>query len=315
MIFDLPLEIIEKIIISNNYVLTNYNIILNLLKTFINTDLQINRKRKRDTNETNETNDKYINVYHYLLNYKTINNIYKHSGWYNYFIKHKSFINHQKQFNDIVINFNLLKPLLLLNNDNNDNNDNNNNDNNNYNEIKIIENIDKNIDTNKLNLLIKDIVVWWNINSIKSIDTFILLIIILTSGTMFNNQIKNLLTIKFIEEDINININNDNTPCYFKSINQIIPLFQKHIDMGYSFNIAWDLHIEKCIGFLYGGPSAEDYYIFDTSLKTYLYKNKSERLNYIKQNKKIKNKNQFIKMLLIDDKPISVYEKYCINYM
>jgi hypothetical protein len=150
-------------------------------------------------------------------------------------------------------------------------------------------------------------------NTIHTIDTFILLIIILTSGSMFNNnQVNNFLNIKFIEEDT---INNETIPCYFKATNKIIPLFQKHIGMGYSFNIAWDLHIEQCIGFLYGGSSAEDYYFFDTSLKTYLYKNKTERLNYIKQNKKNINKNQFIKMLLVDDKPISVYEKYCINYM
>ena len=54
MILDLPLEIIEKIIISNNYVLSNYNTILNLLKTLINTDLPIHRKRKRNTNNTNK---------------------------------------------------------------------------------------------------------------------------------------------------------------------------------------------------------------------------------------------------------------------
>ena len=335
MILDLPLDIIEKIIISNNYVLTNYNNILNLSKTFTNTDLSINRKRKRNTtsininintntnSNTNSNTNKYIDVYHFLSNNKTINNIYKHSGWYNYFINHKSFINHQQQFNDIILNFNLLKPLLNKDIYNNIHNHDKETD------IHNIEIIDKNIvDTNKLNLFIKEILVWWNMNSIETIDTFILLIIILASGSMFNkNQLNNFLTIKFIEEDIdidididininkNINKNNDNTPCYFKSPNQIIPLFQKNIGMGYSFNIAWDLHIEQCIGFLYGGPSAEDYYFFDTSLKTYLYKNKTERLNYIKQNKKHINKNQFIKMLLVDDKPISVYEKYCINYM
>ena len=346
MILDLPLDIIENIIISNQYVLTNYNTILNLSKTTstssssLSSSSPVPRKRKRlyndidnnidneDQNNTSNTITNYSNVYHFLTTKNIINNIYKHSGWYNYFIENKNFIHHQKQFNDIVNNFNLLKPLFnkcIYNVDTYTYKENTKNE--------IIEIIDKKIDIKQLKLLINKIVAWWNMDTINTIDTFILFIIVLSSGPMFNTTlINNYLNIQFGKENCKENskenskeISNDSEsdtdtqsysiPCYFQPNYKFIPLFQKNIGMGYSFNIGWDLQIEQCIGFLYGGSSAEDYYFFDTSLKTYLNKNKLERLDYIKKNKKIINKNQLVELLLIDDKPISVYEKYCINYM
>ena len=346
MILDLPLDIIKNIIISNQYVLTNYNTILNLSKTTstssssLSSSSPVPRKRKRlyndidnnidnkDQNNPSNTITNYSNVYHFLTTKNIINNIYKHSGWYYYFIENKNFIHHQKQFNDIVNNFNLLKPLFnncIYNVDTYTYKENTKNE--------IIEIIDKKIDIKQLKLLINKIVAWWNMDTINTIDTFILFIIVLSSGPMFNTTlINNYLNIQFGKENCKENskenskeISNDSEsdtdtqsysiPCYFQPNYKFIPLFQKNIGMGYSFNIGWDLQIEQCIGFLYGGSSAEDYYFFDTSLKTYLNKNKLERLDYIKKNKKIINKKQLVELLLIDDKPISVYEKYCINYM
>jgi len=342
MILDLPLDIIENIIISNHYVLTNYNTILNLSKTTstssssLSSSSPVPRKRKRlyndidndidneDQNNTSNTITNYSNVYHFLTTKNIINNIYKHSVWYYYFIENKNFIHHQKQFNDIVNNFNLLKPLFnncIYNVDTYTYKENTKNE--------IIEIIDKKIDIKQLKLLINKIVAWWNMNTINTIDTFILFIIVLSSGPMFNTTlINNYLSIQFGKEKEKENskeISNDSEsdtdtqsysiPCYFQPNYKFIPLFQKNIGMGYSFNIGWDLQIEECIGFLYGGSSAEDYYFFDTSLKTYLNKNKLERLDYIKKNEKIINKKQLVELLLIDDKPINIYEKYCINYM
>jgi hypothetical protein len=328
MILDLPLDIIENIIISNQYVLTNYNTILNLLKTTStpssSSSSPVSRKRKRLYNDIDNENENhndiykpitnYSNVYHFLTTKNIINNIYKHSGWYYYFIENKNFIHHQKQFNDIVNNFNLLKPLFnncIYNVDTYKENTKN----------EIIEIIDKKIDIKQLKLLINKIVAWWNMDTINTIDTFILFIIILSSGPMFNTTlINNYLSIQFgkekeKEKSIDIDTQSYSIPCYFQPKYKFIPLFQKNIGMGYSFNIGWDLQIEQCIGFLYGGSSAEDYYFFDTSLKTYLNKNKLERLDYIKKNEKIINKKQLVELLLIDDKPINMYENYCINYM
>ena len=128
---------------------------------------------------------------------------------------------------------------------------------------------------------------------------------------------------KFIKEkeqkNSNSNTNSNSTtmnihiPSYFKPKYNIIPLFQKYIGLGYTYNIAWDLNIRKYIGFLFGGSSAEDFEYIDHKLKTYLEKNKIERLDYIKKHKKIVNINRLIEVLLLDDKSISDYSQICIH--
>ena len=311
----LPLDIIEKIIISSDRIITTYNSIIVLVKT-----LSFNCK-----NVSNYDKQKYLSIYNFLSNIVTITNIYKHSGWYKYFIENKHFTNHQQQFNIILNNYTILKSLLVSNEDNKDikkySEYNEYNEYSEYNEcMKCIKYIELNIDYNTIKQFIKEILLYWNVN-IKTIDTSLLLIIILSSltpelsktYTLSDTTLKNYLYMKFIEKQLNLDTN---IPCYFKPEKKIIPLFQKYIGMGYSYNIAWDLNIEKYIGFLFGGSSYEDYEYFNTKLKLYLHKNKFERMNYIKKNKIIisnTSNNKLIEILLVDNKSINYYEKYCIN--
>ena len=322
----LPLDIIEKIIISSDMILTTYNNILILVKT-----LSFNCK-----NVSNYDKQNYLSIYKFLSNTVTITNIYKHSGWYTYFIDNIYFTNHQNQLNTILNNYTILKLLLDINIDLDIDINTGEKGITKYREISKTSNysecinyIELNINYDTIKLLIKRILSYWNLN-IKKIDTSLLLIIILSSSalsteeskkyTLSNTTFKNHLYMTFIKEKIYLDTTIDiNIPCYFKPENTIIPLFQKDIGMGYSYNIAWDLSIENYIGFLFGGSSYEDYEYFDTKLKVYLHKNKIERMNYIKKHTKIINKInkiniKLIEILLLDDKPIHYYEKYCINY-
>ena len=156
MLLDLPLDIIERIIILSSNVLTTYNNILILCKFFIEETNTIQNKRKRTTDTdtythtSNHSSTKYLSIYNFLLNNTTINNIYKNSGWYKYFINkninHKINNYHQIQFNIINQNINILKPILLFNNLHNHNH--------NHNEyIGYIEYIDNTINIHKLHKL------------------------------------------------------------------------------------------------------------------------------------------------------------------
>ena len=188
--------------------------------------------------------------------------------------------------------------------------------------MECINYIELNVNNTNLKLLIQDILDYWNINS-RDLGSFILLIIVLLSSTtvkknMNNLYIENHLYMKFIKEKEDISNNKNmnihiHIPCYFNPNNKIIPLFQKCIGLGFTYNIAWDLTIRKYIGFLCGGASAEDFYYCDTKLQLYLQKNKTERLEYIKKYKKLININKLIEILVLDDKSISYYEQICIN--
>jgi hypothetical protein len=304
----LPLDIIEKIIISSDTILITHNTILTLVKILLSNynNYQLYHKYQH-----------YLSLYHFLSNNKTILNIYTHSRWYNFFI------NNQKQYNNITINninkniihnLNIVKTFVDIENVN----DNVNEIDDNY--IERINYIDLNVNNINFKLLIQDILHYWNIKS-TDLGSFILLIIVLLSSTTFKTNMNNLyienhLYMKFIKEkeDISSNMNmNIHIPCYFNPNNKIIPLFQKYIGLGFTYNIAWDLTIRKYIGFLCGGASAEDFYYCDTKLQLYLQKNKTERLKYIKKYKKLININKLIENLVLDDKSISYYEQICIN--
>ena len=307
----LPLDIIEKIIISSDTIITTHNTILTLVKTLLSNYDTLSKRK-------NLNYQHYLSIYLFLSNKTTLFNIYQHSGWYNYFIniqKHNTNINNHLLIDiinkKIIHNLNLIKPVINFNIHKHKYND-------------YISSIDLNINNTKtMKLLIQDILLYWKIN-ITDLGNFILLLIVLLSGNSVNKMnkmnkmnIENHLYMKFIKEkeDINNNMNmNIHIPCYFNPTNNIIPLFQKSIGMGYTYNIAWDILIKKYIGFLFGGASAEDYYYFDTKLKLYLYKNTNERIDYIKKYKKIININKLIEVLVLnDDKSISYYEKICVN--
>lgn len=312
----LPLDIIEKIILSSDMIVTTHNTILTLVKTLVS-----NYNKLSNDDKLNYKYDykyqHYVSIYLFLSNNTTKINIYKHSGWYNYLLENKTFMNPHKQLEiinkNIIHNLNLITPLIdFYNGDMSD-----------MNLIYYINYIELNINSKNIKTLIQKILLYWNI-TIKDIGSFSLLIILLLSGNTFKNRIKsnymcleNHLYMKFIKEkeDIRHTINmNIYIPCYFISSNNIIPLFQKSIGMGYTYNIAWDILIKKYVSFLFGGSSAEDYYYFDTKLKLYLYKNTTERVDYIKKYKKIININKLIEILLLNDtKSISYYEKICIN--
>ena len=316
---ELPLDIIEKIIISSDVIVTTYNTILILVKSLVDNYTTTITKYNSINHTINHTihhlitlrYQKYLSIYNFLLNDKTIANIYNHSGWYNYFIET---INHNYEYNNnnpnpnpnpiLDINFNILKPLLL-----------NSESIVSSNSIEYIKYIELNINKTNIKLLIHKILLYWKLN-IKELEPFIILLILLSSNNIYNNNnnVENHLYMKFIKEKEKETLQSDsNTPCYFISNNNIIPLFQKYIGMGYTYNIAWDFTINKYIGFIFGGSSGDDYYYFDTKLKTYLQKNKNERLQYLKNNKKIISKHKYIDILNdLDDKPISYYEKYCI---
>ena len=313
----LPLDIIEKIIISSDTILITHNTILSLVKMLLS---------KYNNYQLYHKYQHYLSLYNFLSNNKTILNIYTHSRWYNYFI------NIQKQYNNITINnitinninkniihnLNIVKTFVDIENDNVNDNEIDNK----Y--IERINYIDLNVNIINLKLLIQDILHYWNINS-RDLGSFILLIIVLLSSNTFKTNMNNLyienhLYMKFIKEkeDISSNMNMNmnihiHIPCYFNPNNKIIPLFQKCIGLGFTYNIAWDLTIRKYIGFLCGGASAEDFYYCDTKLQLYLQKNKTERLEYIKKYKKLININKLIEILVLDDKSISYYEQICIN--
>ena len=306
----LPLDIIEKIIISSDMILTTHNTILKLVKIILS-------KYDTSSKSKNLNFQHYLSIYLFLSNKTTLFNIYKHSGWYNYFIdiqKHNINTNINNHLlidiinKKIIHNLNLIKPIINVDNHNDKYND-------------YISSIDLNINNNNtMKLLIQDILRYWKINS-TDLGNFILLTIVLLSGNKLNTMntmnIENHLYMKFIKEkeDISSNMHmNIHIPCYFNPNNNIIPLFQKCIGMGHTYNIAWDILIKKYIGFLFGGASAEDFYYFDTKLKLYLYKNTNERVDYIKNYKKIININKLIEVLVLnDDKSISYYEQICIN--
>jgi len=305
----LPLDIIEKIIISSDMILTTHNTILKLVKIMLS-------KYDTSSKSKNLKYHHYLSIYFFLSNKTTLLNIYKHSGWYNYFIdiqKHNT--NTNTNINNhllidsinknIIHNLNLIKSLIVF-------------DNYKYNDY--ISLIELNINNTNIKKLIQYILLYWKIN-ITDLGNFILLIIVLLSGNKLNTMntmnIENHLYMKFIKEkeDISSNMHmNIHIPCYFNPNNNIIPLFQKSIGMGHTYNIAWDILIKKYIGFLFGGASAEDFYYFDTKLKLYLYKNTTERMDYIKNYKKIININKLIEVLILNDnKSISYYEQICIN--
>ena len=317
----LPLDIIEKIIISSDMILTTHNTILKLVKLMLSKYDTLSKSKDKNLKYQH-----YLSIYLFLSNKTTLLNIYKHSRWYNYFIdiqKHNSKNNNTNTNTNtnttntntnliidtinkkIIHNLNLIKSLIVF-------------DNYKYNDYNSL--IELNINNTDIKILIQYILLYWKIN-ITDLGSFILLIIVLVSGNTFksktNLHIENHLYMKFIKEkeDISSNMNmNIYTPCYFNPNNNLIPLFQKSIGMGYTYNIAWDILIKKYIGFLFGGSSAEDFYYFDNKLKVYLYKNASERIDYIKKNKKIININKLIEVLIVNDnKSISYYEKICIN--
>ena len=301
-------------------IVTTHTIILTLVKTLLSNYDKFSPHDKLDYHIYHKYQH-YLSIYLFLSNNTTKLNIYKHSGWYNYFIENKSFTNSQKQLD--IINKNILHNLKLINPFIDFDNDN-------FSDMSdYINYIELNINNKNVKLLIKKILLYWNIN-IKDLGSFSLLIIILLSGNTFKNTIhtkhiylENHLHMKFIKEKDQETCNTCNTcnssnmnihmPCYFNPNNNIIPLFQKYIGMGYTYNIAWDILIKKYVGFLFGGSSAEDCDYFDTKLKLYLHKNTNERIDYIKKNKKIININKLIEVLVLNDKSISYYEQICIN--
>ena len=321
---DLPFDIIEKIILSSDMIITTHNTILSLVKNLLyNYDnLSIHDKLKYNNNyQIYNKYQHYVSLYKFLSNNTTLLNIYKHSGWYNYFIDNQKHYNNNNTTiidninKNLINNLNIVKTFInFIVNDSENENENENN-------IKYITYIELNVNNTNLKLLLQEILVYWNIH-ITDLGSFILLIIVLLSSTTFihnmnNSYITNHLYMKFIKEkeDISNNISmNIHIPSYFNPNNNIIPLFQKYIGLGYTYNIAWDLNIRKYIGILFGGSSAEDFEYFDNKLKTYLQKNKNERLEYIKRYKKIININTLIEVLVLDiDKSISYYEQICIN--
>ena len=318
---NLPLDIIENIILSSDTIITTYTTILTLVKTLLSNYDTLSKRKHLNYQH-------YLSIYVFLSNNTTKLNIYKQSGWYNYFIdiqKHyknnnnnnnKSITNHliiDSINKKIIHNLNLIKPIINFDNHNHTHIYNHK-----YNQY--ISSIELNINNKNSKLLIQEILLYWKLN-ITDLGNFILLIIVLLSGNAFKKMNKmtivNHLYMKFIKEKEDINrtiIMNIHIPCYFNPTNNIIPLFQKSIGMGYTYNIAWDILIKKYIGFLFGGASAEDFYYFDTKLKLYLYKNTNERIDYIKNYKKIININTLIEVLILnDDKTISYYESICVN--
>ena len=315
---DLPADIIEKIILSSDMIISTYNTIITLVKTLLSNYDKITQHKT-----INSKYEHYLSIYLFLSNNITKLNIYKQSGWYNYFIDNKNFITNNQIDNinkSILHNLNLIKPIINYDNDEKYND---------YNDY--INYIELHINRKQLKLLIQEILAYWNIN-IKDLGSFSILIIVLLSSTTFNTNInmnnlyiENHLYMKFIKEkeEISSNMNMNITipspipihiPCYINPNNNMIPLFQNYIGMGYTYNIGWDILIKKYIGFLFGGSSAEDFEYIDNTLQIYLLKNKTERLDYIKKYKKIININKLIEVLLLEnDKTISYYEQICIN--
>jgi hypothetical protein len=340
-IFLLPHNIIENVITSNKNIITTYDIVLKMSKYNINefkkikaikknkkNKLNNSRKRKRvvdiekdekDIN-THNAHNIYNKAYKFLINPITINNIYSKSIWYKYFMNCKNFDDdNNNQIKQIKNDIKLLKPFLINNNNSTDNNINNliNNNPIEYIEkyISSIENIEK------LDLLISKILHRWNCN-INDLPSIVILILLLYSGNAINKytcfELDNLYNLYNNHNcDYQDGIDKTNA-CYNKVQYGTIHLLQYYLGCGYSYNIAWDLHKESLIGFIYGGSNGYDYEFYDNNLLLYLKKNIEERKTFIRENKihtSIKKIFEYINNNYNNqDMCLYKYEKAAVNY-
>ena len=303
----LPLEIVENIIIQNQYILSTYNKVLKAATCINDIDIDLS-----------------IRLYNFLIQKTTIDNIYKSSPWYRYFIKCKDFKDHNTQIKKIANDFKLFNSFInYTNNMNNVNPFFSDNNNNIYDipDYKIIDYIETIVDINKLDVLAIKVLTLWKLN-LFDLDSFIILFLVLSSGNIFKSHIYNHLTNYFKLHDNNNNNNTDknnivqNIPCYFKESNKFIPLLQAYIGMGYTFNIGFDISICNTVGFIYGGSNGHEFDYFNNKLLTYFEKTINQKLKYIKQNNKITNNEKLLLLIdyNMDDKPLSEYNDYTINY-
>lgn len=319
-LLELPLDIIEMIIVSSNRVLTTYNRILDVSMTMSNINM---KKRKRSSkndniniieNKINNDYNTIENVRMFLMNPVIINNIYKKSRWYKYFMSSYEFTNHTKQLSNIQNIFKQMKPMLEIKEENKIHH-------NGHHTTQItIEYLDEHINLDNLDTMITKLVQYWNIE-VSELSNTVILFAMLSSSNIFKLHTTFDL-IKHID-NIDYHVNNNkhiHIPKYLEAKYKFIPLFQTYLGMGLSFNIAWDINLNCLLGFLYGGSDAYDYEYYNGKLAYYLNMNNIERRNFIRQKNKITNGNKLLDIIIrhIDnynlDYSVSRYEKMCINY-
>ena len=303
-LLELPLDIIEMIIVSSDRVLTTYNRILDVTMTMSNTK---KRKRSRKNDNINSTvniayNTNTIeNIRMFLMNPVIINNIYNKSRWYKYFMSSYEFTNHTKQLSNIQNIFRQMKPILEIKEEKN-------------NIQSTIEYLDEHINLDNLDTMINKLVQYWNIE-VSELSNTLILFAMLSSSNIYKKNICFDL-VKHIDDVVC----HTHIPKYLEPKYKFIPLFQTYLGMGLAYNIAWDIDLNCLIGFFYGGSDAYDYEYYDGKLEFYLNMNNIERRKFIRQKNKITNGNKLLDIIIshIDnynlDYSVSRYEKMCINY-
>ena len=316
-LLELPLDIVEMIIISGDRVLTTYNRILDM--TISNSHIDTNTKKRKNSNKCKNDNIDSIektnieNIREFLMNPVIINNIYRKSRWYKYFMSSYEFTNHTKQLYNIQNMFIKIKPMLELKEENKIHN------NDQCTMQNIIEYLDEHINLDNLDIMISKLVKYWNID-VSELSNTVILFAMLSSSNIYKQNVAFDLG-KYINDDDNDNDDDYHIhiPKYLESKYKFIPLFQTYLGMGLTYNIAWDIDLNCLIGFLYGGSDAYDYEYYDGKLTFYLNMNNVERRKFIRQKNKITNSNKILELIIshIDNCDMnysSRYEKICINY-
>lgn len=325
---ELPLEIIDKIFISNPSL---------IISTYRNYLLNSTKVKKLKTISTRvdislQSNLFITKIDKYIQDEKTMNKYFKHSNWYKYWYSGNTnnSTNHQEIISTIMYEFSLLENIL--------NRDNVNADNINiaietfqplkksitskkkklpeYNELLLkFENL---INTNEIvyndniTIYLNRFREYYNLSlngkGFEEIPQFIKLIIILVVVKYFTTS-----RIKInINESLEYILNNDkqdldNEVMYIPPVN-ITPLFTIPIGMGYSFILSWDLSINRMIGYIWGGSDGNEYEFNKNKLENY---SRSSIKMKLKKNKF--TMEQYLQLLTDTQYELYILEKYdCI---
>jgi len=239
----------------------------------------------------------------FLMNPVIINNIYKKSRWYKYFISSYEFTNHTKQLSNIQNICKQMKPMLEIKEEINTTQ-------------STIEYLDTYINLDNLDIMISKLVKYWNIE-VSELSNTVILFAMLSSSNIFklHNTFDLVKQIDEFEFHNHIHI-----PKYLEPKYKFIPLFQTYIGMGLAYNIAWDIDLNCLIGFFYGGSDAYDYEYYNGKLAYYLNMNNIERIDFIRQKNKITNSKILLDIIISHmdnydmNYSVSRYKKMCINY-
>lgn len=320
---ELPLEIIDKIFISNT------SLIISTYRHYLLNSTKV-KKLKTISTSVDKSLQSHIGITiinKYIRDEKTINKYFKHSNWYKYWYSGNTnnSTNHQEIISTIMYYFSLFDNILNRDNINAG--------------IETLQPLKKSITSkkNKLpeynELLLKfenlintneivyneTITIYFNrfreyynlsLNGtgFEEIPQFIKLIIILVVVKYFTTSKIKIIINESLEYILNNNKQDlDNEIIYIPPVN-ITPLFTIPIGMGYSFILSWDLSINQMIGYIWGGSDGNEYEF-----------NKNKLENYSRYSIKMKlKKNKFTMeqyLQLLTDTPYELYilEKYdCI---